>query len=69
MPLSDQVKRLGRVRSKIRTDLWPDIPQIQGPILDKFVELRKFNEDMRLWSEQIRNMTELEGDPTADICD
>lgn len=58
MPANPQVVRQGRVRQKIRTDLWPDAPQIPQGMVDKFPELGDFNEQMRDFVEKIRNSTE-----------
>lgn len=60
MSIQSQVRRLGRVQQKIRTDLWPDPPQLPESFVKRFPELEKFNEDLRQWNERIRNSTEMD---------
>lgn len=68
MAVNAQVLRIARVRQKVRTDLWPDAPQIPDSMTDRFPELRKFNEDMKLWVEQIKNAWEFEPESSSEIC-
>jgi hypothetical protein len=58
MAMQSSVVRISRVRQKIRTDLWPDAPQIPDTMVKRFPELAQFNEDLRLFVERIRNATE-----------
>jgi len=60
MSMESQVRRLGRVRQKIRTDLWPDPPQLPESFVKRFPELRQFNEDIQQWNERIRNASEID---------
>lgn len=66
MPMQSAVVRLARVRQKIRTDLWPDAPQIPESMVKRFPELEKFNEDMRTFVEIIRNSTEPDPEQFSD---
>jgi len=68
MPINVQVTRLGRVRQRVRTDLWPDPPMLPDSICERFPELRKFNEDMKLWSERVKNAWEFEPETTTEVC-
>lgn len=68
MAINAQVVRLGRVRQRVRVDLWPDPPQIPEEMVRRFPELRKFNEDFRLWSERVKNAWEFEPETTEELC-
>ena len=58
MAVNVQVKRLARVSQVMRTDRIPSAPQIPPAMVAKFPELGKFNEDMRLFVERLKNCME-----------
>lgn len=60
MPINTQTQanRLTRISQKVRTDGWPEAPQIAQSMVDKFPELGDFNQAMREAWEQMRNATE-----------
>jgi len=61
MALNSQVKRLGRVRSSVRADMWPPPPMLPEAFVRKFPELKTYNDDMRRWAERVRNMMITDG--------
>lgn len=58
MATNIQVRRLARVSQVMRTDRIPEAPQIPQSMVDKFPDLKKFNEDMKLWVERLKNCME-----------
>jgi len=68
MAANAQVVRLARVRQKVRADFFPEAPQIPDSMTERFPELKKFNEDMKLWVEQVKNAWEFEPESTSDVC-
>ena len=53
-----QASRLVRRSTKVRSDLWPDAPQLPETFLQRFPELRPFNEQMTRFVELVREATE-----------
>ena len=68
MSIPIQVRRLSRVRQKVRSDLWPEVPQIPEEMTRRFTEFRKFNQDLKLWSERLKNLWEFEPETTEEVC-
>ena len=68
MAINVQVKRLGRIKSKMRTDLWPPPPMLPEGFVRRFPELKTFNDDMKRWAERLRNMTEPDANDQVDPC-
>jgi len=64
-----QVTRLARVRTKVRTDLWPDAPQLPESFVRRFPELREFNDELRRFVELVREATEVESSDSAGSTD
>lgn len=58
MAMPSQVVRIARIRQKVRTDLWPEAPQLPEKFVKRFPELEQFNEDLRTFVQQMRNATE-----------
>lgn len=65
MGMPSAVVRQTRLRHKIRSDGWPDPPQIPDTFVQKFPELKVFNDQMKTFVEHLRNATEPEGFETT----